>query len=1202
MKKLFTLFLLGLNSVVFAQNYVVQMQSGSFLPSERSFVTEVSSSEIVNHHYYRVIQFYYIPTDQQKAAIEAQGVGLYNYLPNNCFMASIPTGISLSNINKDGNIRSIFPFEQQYKLSVDLAQKKYPSYALKGAGKIELYVLHHPGITTEEVAQSLRDKGVEVLFTLQDQQGLRVITKTTDITKLAALPYIYFIEPADTNPQAENLVGRTDHRSNTIATDYSGGLKYDGTGVSVALNDDGVIGPHIDYTGRIINQYISFNNGNHGDHCAGTIFGGGNIDPTTRGMAFGADLGVYGVSGSFANTYQAFDSIYNHYNTEKIRITSTSYGDGNNTGYTSRARLMDLQINTMPELIHVFSAGNSGTSDYSYGAGAGWGNVTGGHKQAKNVVTVGNLTSTDALASSSSRGPARDGRIKPDICAVGTNVNSTMNPHSYQSLTGTSMACPGVAGTLAQLYQAYRNLHGDTTPVSSLIKAVALNTADDLGNPGPDYRFGYGRINARRAYGILQSNQHFFDTVSQGGLKTRTINVPAGTAELRVMVYWHDKEATAGVAKALVNNLDMTITTPSAQTVLPWVLNRTPTVAALNANAFQGKDTLNNMEQVTITNPSTGAYTVNVSGFAVPSGPQRYVVVYEFVKDEITVTYPLGGESVVPGVAEIIRWDAVGTTGNFTVQYSVDNGTTWTNISTLISGASRFVNWTPPSTVTGRARVRVSRGSLSDVSDTTFSIIGIPSSLTLNWVCTDSFKVSYNAVTGATGYIVTVLGNTYMDSAASSSTTSCVVKGINTTLPGWYSVQAIGPNGCIGRRAFAQQRPILPFNCVIPDDLGVVSYSAPVDSSVFSCQFTSVTEQVSIQIKNNGLTALNNTVAKYTVNGGAPVIENVNGPIPGQTTITHTFAQPAAFSAPGIYTIKMWIENPADFTLANDTIEMIKHIIQPTPQSVPFTEDFESFTICDTSSNCSIGECLLSSGWTNERNAVDDDIDWRITSGPTPTSSATGTTGPTMDLNPGTATGQYAYLEATNCFNKTANLVSPCLDLTSLVTPVLTFGYHMFGSGMGSLHVDALVNGQWQMDITTVVSGNQGNSWHTATVPLIAYAQQTISLRIRGVTGTNEESDIAIDDIRVSEPLSVTENNLNHLQLLPNPSKGIFYLQMPDGTAAGLRVTDLTGRVVLEGGVSKPTTILDLQNQPSGVYIVTVKNNSGVVVRKIVTQ
>ena len=114
-----------------------------------------------------------------------------------------------------------------------------------------------------------------------------------------------------------------------------------------------------------------------------------------------------------------------------VIITSKSYSNGCNAGYTSLAKDLDEQINLYPSLIHVFSAGNDGNSDCNYGAGSGWGNVTGGHKQAKNVIATANLTEVGGLASSSSRGPAADGRIKPDIGAKGTSVYSPVSPYTY---------------------------------------------------------------------------------------------------------------------------------------------------------------------------------------------------------------------------------------------------------------------------------------------------------------------------------------------------------------------------------------------------------------------------------------------------------------------------------------------------------------------------------------------------------------------------------------------------------------------------------------------------------------------------------------------------------------------------------------------------------------------------------------------------
>lgn len=1206
----FLLFILatGMSSFAYSQDYVVQFKSGNYTPTVQALAQSgVNGNEIVNGHYYRYIQFSQIPNDEQKRQLAAKGVELYNYVPGYTYMASIPAHLSMQAID-DGNIRAAFSIAPAFKLSPELATKQYPQWALRSNNKIELMVSHHPHISMVQAEEWLAQQGAEILFALDDLDAHRVLIPVGDVDKLAALPYIYYMEPMDNDPQPDNLVGVTDHRSNSLATSYAGGLKYDGTGISVALNDDGVIGPHIDYTGRLINQYITYNNGNHGDHCAGTIFGAGNRNPTTRGMAFAARLGVYGV-GNFASTYQAFDSINNHYNSQNIRITSTSYSNGNNSGYTTLARLMDIQITAMPDLMHVFSAGNAGTSDFNWGAGAGWANITGGHKQAKNVITVGNLTFEDALASSSSRGPARDGRIKPDICAVGSSVNSTIDPNTYALKTGTSMSCPGVAGVLAQLYHAYRAMNGNNYPPSALIKAAVLNTGDDLGNAGPDFRFGWGRINARRAYNLLQSNQYILDSVTNGTNKNHVINVPGNTAELRVMVYWADYRAAASANPALVNNLDMKVTTPSSAQVLPWVLNSTPTAAAVSAPATQGVDNLNNMEQVTIPNPAAGAYTVNVAGTVVPQGPQRYFVVYEFVSaDGVVLTYPTGGESIVPGVQETIRWDAYGTSGTFSLQYSTNNGGNWTNISTNIAATQRHYNWTPPATVTGEALVRVTRGPSSDQSDAVFSVIGVPSNLTVDWVCVDSMKVSYSSVPNATGYVVSILGTTYMDSVGFSTTTSCVVKNINTLSPGWFSVHALGANNCKGRRANAVEYQGAPFNCSILDDLGIVQAYAPSATTNVICNSGPVSDTVSIEIRNNGLTALSNIAVGYSLNGGTPVTATYAGPLAQLSNVNYTFAQPISFTTTGINIVKVWAKHAQDMTPANDTITIVKNIASPAVKALPVSENFETFTACDTSANCDVEVCVLGADWINEKNGVDDDIDWRINAGPTPSRDQTSNTGPTMDYDPGTAVGQYTYLEANDCFAKTAGMVSPCIDLTTAVNPSLSFAYHMFGTGMGTLHVDVKgSNGQWNNDVRLPIAGNQGDSWKTEAVSLAAFKGQVINIRFRGETGgSNYRSDMALDAISIADNLSV--NNVTGgmaMSVYPNPSEGVFFLNMSGvRSAIDVTVTDISGKVIrqqsLQPQSGSVSGSIELKDAAKGIYILTVKNEQGTINEKLI--
>ena len=98
--------------------------------------------------------------------------------------------------------------------------------------------------------------------------------------------------------------------------------------------------------------------------------GTGNLDPQGRGMADGAFL--YVLNYSTNNYYQNVPSLYSNYD---VVITSASYGDGCNAGYTSLSSDLDAQIDSYSSLIHVFSAGNSGTSDCGYGAGSGWGNI-----------------------------------------------------------------------------------------------------------------------------------------------------------------------------------------------------------------------------------------------------------------------------------------------------------------------------------------------------------------------------------------------------------------------------------------------------------------------------------------------------------------------------------------------------------------------------------------------------------------------------------------------------------------------------------------------------------------------------------------------------------------------------------------------------------------------------------------------------------
>ncbi len=804
---LFILIISISNNFIFAQNYSIKLKSSSIESINKHNVYNVKE----NGHY--LMTFSSIPNQDEKNEMESIGINFLEYIPNNTYVV-----YSNKNLSHDDflayNLYSITKIMPSFKIDPKISKNSLPKWAYFD-NKLHVKILAYKHVSLNLVKESLLSiSSFSVLSIDNLNNNIIGSLNSEDLHLLASLNCVWYIEPIDPPSTPENKTAITLHRSNIINVNYTNGKKYNGEGINIMMQDDGLVGPHIDRQGRLDQSNCSgcsSSAGNdHGDHVSGTIMGAGNLDPKAKGMADGAFLYVYGSSN---NNY---NDVPNLYQNNDVVITSKSYSNGCNAGYTSLAQDLDEQINSYPSLIHVFSAGNDGASDCGYGAGSGWGNVTGGHKQGKNVIATANLSQTSILASSSSRGPAADGRIKPDIGAKGTNVYSTEYDNTYGSKTGTSMSCPGISGVMAQLYHAYKDLNQSQNPNSALMKCVLLNSANDIGNPGPDFKNGWGEVNAFQALEILEDNNYFSNSISQGLVNTHDINVPSGVKEMNVMIYWHDKEASANASTALVNDLNMNLSDPSSNVFYPWLLDPTPNANILNQNAITGIDDLNNMEQITMLNPSPGTYTLSIDGFSIPFGPQEYWISYQFITDEITLTYPVGGEGLVPGEMELIRWEA--STGNspFILEYTVDDGNTWSSISNTVSVSANYFNWQVPNIVSDQARIRISRNGISDESDTNFTIVKVPSNLNINWICPDSIYVSWNSVSGATSYEVSMLGQKYMDSMTTvSSNATWIINPNPSVVDSWFSVRSL-VNASKGRRAIAVNAQSINNGCVAP--------------------------------------------------------------------------------------------------------------------------------------------------------------------------------------------------------------------------------------------------------------------------------------------------------------------------------------------------------------------------------------------------
>lgn len=1057
---------------------------------------------------YGLMTFSSLPTQKEKAELEGAGLVLLDYMPKNAFFVRVSSGAYLpSNVE----VKGIYPLPARAKLSEELAKNEIPQHALVG-NSAQLNVLLFDGFSMSDLEIKLGELGGSIHRKKSHLNWASIEVPLNEWNNVATISGVQYVEAIDAPGEPENIRGRTNHRMASLTKNYTGlSNELDGSGMHVMLQDDGDIGPHIDYTGRIT-QFTNFNQGDHGDHTGGTIMAAGNLDPRYKGMAPGAHIYVYGAA---SQGYPGFDSIASHYTKYDIKITSTSYSNGCNAGYTSLARELDIQTEQMDALSHVFSAGNNGTSNCNYGAGPGYGNITGGHKVAKNVITVANLDYRDQLANSSSRGPARDGRIKPDIAGVGTQVMSTTNPNEYVRKTGTSMSCPGVAGVLTGLYQAYKEFNNNQYPDQELMKGVICNSADDLGRKGVDFDFGFGRINARKAFDVIRNRNYFSGSVTNGDSASHSLMVPNGVQEVKIMLIWKDPRGATNSSRPLVNDLDVVVDGPGLPTVQPSIPDHRPGVDTslnkplyLNNPAQPGRDSINNIEQVVINGAVPGVYTIKIKGHSVPMGPQKYYVVYSYEPEELVLEYPVGGESFTPGETEHIRWSAYGTGQTFVIEYSTDSGSTWNTVGSA-SASQRYFDWRVPNLLSGKAKIRVRGSNHSAESPEVFSIVPVTNSLSVAKACPTYVELQWNTVNGATSYTAYKLGQKYMDPLGDTTSNRFRASGswYNPYQQYWFSVSANGPDNAKGRRIRAIQTNGNLINCPLNLDLATSEFTSEVNY-VSSC-ISGGSLKIGVKLKNEASSAITNPDLYYSLNGSAPVKETYNGSIAAGDTLVYNFTNSPQLSQTN-NDLVVWVDYNSNENPFNDTLKAYPVFINDQPKPSCYVTTFDSVPNCSNANDCGGTSCSLPSGWVNFQNGVADDIDWRLYNQPTRTNQ----TGPTVDNtleNPGF--GRYIYLESSGeCENQEAILLSPCVDLRSSNIPFLDFHYHMYGNTMGSLRVDILSNGVWIENVWSM-SGNQGNIWNNQLIDLSPYKGGIIQVRFVGTTGNGFRSDIALDDI-----------------------------------------------------------------------------------------
>lgn len=542
------------------------------------------------------------------------------------------------------------------------------------------------------------------------------------------LQFVLSITTESFTPTLESKI-----RDQNLTVNQINGLseKYpqlEGNNQIISIKDDLFDTADIDLLGKYITSSTeSAQVGAHATAMATIAAGLGNSSVLGKGVAPKAKLQSSNFNSLFPDPINSLQGV---------TVQNHSYGTTIENFYGILANAYDKNLFENTSLNHVFSAGNRGIEGYK--------TITGNFKNSKNSIVVGCVDTNEQIMPFSSKGPANDGRIKPEIVA-----------YSTEGTSNSAAITTGVIALMNELHTAKNilPLRNDTA------KAILINSSKDLGNKGPDYTYGFGNINATKCLNTINENRIILGKIGSMQTNTHQIEVPSSAKNLKISLVWTDPEAPANSTFCLVNDLDLSLNS-TTENELPWVLN--PANPA--APATKAPDHLNTIEQIELANPQEQTYTLTVKSQFLQNDFQNYSIVYdyeladtfEWLYPKRNDNFPFDGKNPSP-----FKWTTNQTNTNGTLSISFDDGLSWTPIQNNIDVQNQRYLYLPKEISFSKAKLKMKINEKDYVSETFIFSYDLNINTTLT--CNDFTEITWTTHPTVNTFNVYALNNNKLE-------------------------------------------------------------------------------------------------------------------------------------------------------------------------------------------------------------------------------------------------------------------------------------------------------------------------------------------------------------------------------------------------------------------------------------------------------